>query len=183
MLLSFNESERGKTFRGYYLESDSGETTYHYIKDNLMVSFIKNGMSSYIEYENIPVSRRIKRAKENQDEEARKQSEAEFWYMTRERDQGDTNPTNLQIRKVSLHLQCYKLSRATYRLSNMDWGLFSYSRIGKKYIGVDTPVALLNGVQSTSVTCNNGTGLHLLFIYGYVTSYRDGQDPIIRRNS
>lgn len=78
MLLAFNESERGKTFRGYYLEDDSGETTYHYIKDNLMVSFIKNGLSSYIKYENVPISRRIKRAKENQDEEARKQSEAEF---------------------------------------------------------------------------------------------------------
>lgn len=78
MLLSFNESERGKTFRGYYLENDLGETTYHYIKDNLMVSFIKNGMSSYIKYENVPISRRIKREKENQDEEALKQSEAEF---------------------------------------------------------------------------------------------------------
>lgn len=78
MLLSFNESERGKTFRGYYLENDLGETTYHYIKDNLMVSFMKKGLSSYMEYENVPVSRRIKREKENQDEEARKKSESEF---------------------------------------------------------------------------------------------------------
>lgn len=78
MMISFNQSERGKTFRGYYVDDVLGETSFHYIKDNLMVTFRKNGICSYMDYEDIPISSRVKREKENKDEEARKQSNKEF---------------------------------------------------------------------------------------------------------
>lgn len=78
MMMSFNQSERRKAFRGYYVDDIIGNTSYHYIKDNLMITFRKNGIYSYMDYENVPIANRVKREKEEHDENVREQSKLEF---------------------------------------------------------------------------------------------------------
>ncbi|SJZ43414.1 hypothetical protein [Porphyromonas cangingivalis] len=78
MMMSFNQSERRNSFRGYYVDDIIGETSYHYIKDNMMITFRRNGLSSYMDYENVPIASRVKKEQKAKDDEVKKKSSEDF---------------------------------------------------------------------------------------------------------
>lgn len=78
MKQSFGDSERGKNFNSYHIKDVLDEHVWHFIKDNLLVTFRGGISSSYMDYINVPVSVLAKQEEKRKEEELRKQSEAEF---------------------------------------------------------------------------------------------------------